>query len=900
MAITRFAANGRCVSYAVLEITSVPYYELLNNNPEKALENNQSFFTILTSGLLRSAEKDTTAFELLFLSLPITNQTYSGQVKMYFIIRKMSMDKRESERYVDDTAEHICAEIQRQHFSVRQLSEEEVISFRKSAAPVGSGHCAAIAKRDRVITTAPGNPPIYFNNAIVPTENRNISLITNFMTDYPGSAVSIQLIPTDFNEQERSSLLQTNSVISYYIGEIRRMRGLMPLDANIQSLSDAFQYYMAALGETNAYCCILVFAQQSSLVNLCNKVISTIEDENKSQSVSLEIVDIVENKVSLAEDFEISPWKNSNIIVCGERNHEFWSSPLSPRHLMRLRCLMTLNEIKTVFKLPIDDGKTIGLESTRILANRERFDPNVIAEDNFKVGIIQGNSSNQMNASHVGIPLKDFTQHTLVVGMPGSGKTNFMLGFLIQLWDKFNVPFLAVEPTKCEYRTLIDAIDGLQIFTPGKSNVSPFIINPFIPPKNVTVESYIPSLMTAFRAAFSMPNPLPDIFLASINECYNEYGWSTNSTSDDPYVEPFGMYEFIKSFKRHISNLNYKGDVKSNMESAGVVRLMSLIEQNSLIYDSIHTIPIEDLLSRPTVIELNAINNKSQKSLIMALLITLICTYTKNNASSVGILKNVFLIDEAHVILGSSGGNEEGAADSSKSMTESLEDMIAEIRAFGTGIVIGDQAPSKVGKGIVANTNVKIVFKLVEKDNKDMISNATNMSDLDYDHLGKLGVGEAILNFGRLDEPINIRTYDVRKVAAIRSSITDEEIASLSHYWDDKQKMLIPHRECRYCCDCTEDCDLKVRAQSEFIASGVMMNLRPTVNNKEDLSVQLPRIESYIKEFLKEKPQIKPSRRLYNCTKIKILRKLLIDKSIDLKKTTYEAILKHRNYLRRQ
>ena len=157
MAITRFADNGRCVSYAVLEITSVPYYELLNNNPEKALENNQSFFTILTSGLLRSAEKDTTAFELLFLSLPITNQTYSGQVKMYFIIRKMSMDKRESERYVDDTAEHICAEIQRQHFSVRQLSEEEVISFRESAAPVGSGHCAAIAKRDRVITTAPVN-----------------------------------------------------------------------------------------------------------------------------------------------------------------------------------------------------------------------------------------------------------------------------------------------------------------------------------------------------------------------------------------------------------------------------------------------------------------------------------------------------------------------------------------------------------------------------------------------------------------------------------------------------------------------------------------------------------------------------------------------------------------------
>ena len=185
------------------------------------------------------------------------------------------------------------------------------------------------------------------------------------------------------------------------------------------------------------------------------------------------------------------------------------------------------------------------------------------------------------------------------------------------MWNEFKIPFLAVEPTKSEYRSLVDGIPELQIFTPGKSNVSPYIINPFIPPKNVTVETYVPSLMTAFKAAFSMPNPLPDIFLAAINECYNEYGWRMNSTKDDPNIQLFGMYEFIKIFKRRIKNMDYKGEVKSNMESAGVVRLVSLIEQNSLIYDSINTIPLEDLLKKPTVIELNAINNKEQKSLIM-------------------------------------------------------------------------------------------------------------------------------------------------------------------------------------------------------------------------------------------------------------------------------------------
>lgn len=71
----------------------------------------------------------------------------------------------------------------------------------------------------------------------------------------------------------------------------------------------------------------------------------------------------------------------------------------------------------------------------------------------------------------------------------------------------------------------------------------------------MTVETYVPSLMTAFKAAFSMPNPLPDIFLAAINECYNEYGWRLDSTQEDEGIELFGMYEFIKVFKKRIQSI---------------------------------------------------------------------------------------------------------------------------------------------------------------------------------------------------------------------------------------------------------------------------------------------------------------------------------------------------------
>jgi len=406
--------------------------------------------------------------------------------------------------------------------------------------------------------------------------------------------------------------------------------------------------------------------------------------------------------------------------------------------------------------------------------------------------------------------------------------------------------------------------------------------------------------MTAFKAAFSMPNPLPDIFLAAINECYNEYGWRLDSTKDDPNVELFGMYEFIKVFKRRIQNMDYKGDVKNNMESAGVVRLVSLIEQNSFIYDTINTIPLEDLLSKPTVIELNAINNKEQKSLIMALLLILICVYTKNNVSGDGKLKTVLLIDEAHVLLGSSGSSEEGSADSKGATIEAVEDMIAEIRSYGTSIIIADQSPSKVGKNIVANTNVKIMFKLVEKENKDMIRNATNMTDADYDRLGRLGVGEAMLHYGRVYEPLHIKTYNVQDKATIRPVIFDDEIASLSHYWDDKQKLLIPHSECAYNCFCTDKCDFKIRAEADFIASRLMNQYRAKITTLSDLAKLLVRLDNPITQITEEFPHMSKSVKLYNCTKIKFLRKVLISKSIDMTRKNYRQILSHPNFLKKE
>lgn len=156
---------------------------------------------------------------------------------------------------------------------------------------------------------------------------------------------------------------------------------------------------------------------------------------------------------------------------------------------------------------------------------------------------------------------------------------------------------------------------------------------------------------------------------------------------------------------------------------------MNLLEQNASIYDTLHTIPLDDLLSKPTVLELNAIENQEQKALIMALLLISICTHTKQNQKGGGELKNIILIDEVHVLLG--GKSRFGSAEGQDTTVKALQNMISEIRSCGTGILIADLSPSAVSRPIVANTDIKVSFeKLSNKVLAEPLTSGENSSTL--------------------------------------------------------------------------------------------------------------------------------------------------------------------------
>ena len=562
---------------------------------------------------------------------------------------------------------------------------------------------------------------------------------------------------------------------------------------------------------------ILTFGTKEDCAVLSNKIISLLQGgDSNIGGFEASYVDISKSIGSIINEFPNYIWNVSALLMYKYRNMKIRKYiPLS-NYLYRLPLMMTIEELISFFRLPVYDGNMSGVEGTRYKKQREQLKEEVVSDSNIKFGQL---ISSDMKKVTIGCDERILSKHVLIVGMPGTGKTTFSINMMLQFAER-NIPFLIVEPTKTEYRALIEQLPDIQIFTPGNVSVSPFIINPFIPLKGITVEQYKPVLVSAFMAAFSMPSPLDLLFQNAIQQCYTKYGWKDYSTSDDSDVTIFGLHEFILVFKKLLQTSNYSKDVKSNLETAGVMRLMNLIDMNSNIYDSINTIPIEDLILRPTIIELNSIENMEQKALIMALLLVDVCAYTKINSLSIGTrLKNVLMIDEAHVLLSPEGRGDNSDISAGSSTVSSLQRMLKEIRAYGTGVIIADQSPSKVTHDIIAATDTKIMFRLVEASERRLIANSTNMDAEMEETLSCLQVGEAYVYSTAFNKPQLVMTEDIREKKQIKLSIDNDLIRKLMHYWDNKQKLLCPYKECYLCGLYGDGCNYRIKADAEYISS---------------------------------------------------------------------------------
>ncbi|MDR1712953.1 MAG: ATP-binding protein [Coriobacteriales bacterium] len=823
--------------------------------------------------------------ELLWLTQAEKNQSFRSSLHPYYVFRQIASDAVTIEQILGRLANTLQTTLQAAQYIVRAINAKDE-GFSQQLADIDDSCVLSVVKTDKSIHNANSVYPYYYCD-VVPADNRdNFTSLVAALSQTNGCCLALQLLPTSFNAQEVSIINELAAEYNQIAGGLQ-VEGQFYRDPAAIEPYKVMSYYNANARAPLFTYNILAIGNRADCTGMAAKLVSLLKSGEKALSTpEFACHDLSGSGLDLDGQFLIYPWNlNSQMMWLYQSREALKAFPFMLA-LARMPLLMTADECSAFFRLPLHEKNMPALQGRQTLRASEQFSAAVIDEDNIWVGQVNSEARGS-TAVQIGCPPKAFARHALIVGAPGTGKTTFSINLLLQFTSK-QVPFLAIEPTKSEYRALVDAVSGLQVFTPGNNDVCPFIINPFIPPGGIKLEQYIPSLASAFQATFSMQQPLDMLFLKAIRQTYSQYGWRGYSTRDDKEAQPFGLFEFIRVFKRLVDESEYEQRIKGNLQSAGVLRLMNLIEQNSNIYDTVKTIPIEDLLSAPTVLELNSIENAEQKSLLMALLLINICTYTRHNHVSGSALRNVSLIDEAHVLFGSKK-TQEGEANPVAATTKVLQDMVAEIRSYGTGVIIADQEPSKVGREILANTDVKLVFRLNEGSDRSMIADSVFSSDDISQQIARLKDGEALFAFSQLQEPQVVKTPDVRAEGGIRLDLPDAELMGYQSYWEGHQDLLKPFVECGLSAACVGGCDFRVRADAEHYAELYLQEYSARIIDGQSLYNYASLLDKW---FARQGIEAGvDGQRLLNCARIRLLRDALLQKNFKISDANIRKIL---------
>lgn len=107
-------------------------------------------------------------------------------------------------------------------------------------------------------------------------------------------------------------------------------------------------------------------------------------------------------------------------------------------------------------------------------------------------------------------------------------------------------------------------------------------------------------------------------------------------------------------------------------------------------------------------------------------------------------LRHLTVLEEAHNLLKRTSTEQpaEGGNLLGKSV-EMLSNAIAEMRTYGEGFVIADQAPGLLDASVIRNTNTKIVLRLPEGGDRELVGGSEALTDAQVTELARLPRGVA-------------------------------------------------------------------------------------------------------------------------------------------------------------
>lgn len=350
--------------------------------------------------------------------------------------------------------------------------------------------------------------------------------------------------------------------------------------------------------------------------------------------------------------------------------------------------------------------------------------------------------------------VKSLAMHTFITGSTGCGKSNTIYQILGEL-KKQGIHYLVIEPAKGEYKNIFGN-DGTKVY-----GTNPFLtpllkINPFRFPKGIHILEHIDRLIEIFNVCWPMYAAMPAVLKDAVERAYTGAGWDLTTSMNQYDENLFPTFEDVLIELTEVVNQSaFSQEVKDNYIGSLATRVRSLT--NGIyreIFDD-HELGDEALFDDNVIVDLSRVGSVETKSMIMGILVMRLQEYRMISGKMDADLGHVTVLEEAHNLLKRT--STEQSSESSNLLGKSVEmlaNAIAEVRTYGEGFIIADQAPGLLDMSVIRNTNTKIIMRLPDAQDRELVGKSANLTEDQIKELAKLPTGVAAVYQNNWLEPV--------------------------------------------------------------------------------------------------------------------------------------------------
>ena len=354
----------------------------------------------------------------------------------------------------------------------------------------------------------------------------------------------------------------------------------------------------------------------------------------------------------------------------------------------------------------------------------------------------------------VNLNQNSLASHVFVTGSTGSGKSNTIYQLLNE-GRKNGLKFLVVEPAKGEYKHVFGNHDDVSVYGTNPQLTPLLRLNPFSFPKEIHILEHLDRLVEIFNVCWPMYAAMPAVLKKAVEQSYQDCGWNLLE-STNPYGRLYPNFNDIAdNIKTIIDSSEYDDENKGAYKGALLTRIESLTNGiNGLIFSN-DELTNEHLFDSNVIVDLSRVGSTETKSLLMGILVLKLQEYRMANGDMNAELKHITVLEEAHNLLKRTSTEQMAeSADLLGKSVEMLANAIAEMRTYGEGFIIADQAPGLMDLSVIRNTNTKIIMRLPDFSDRDLVGKSANLNDDQIIELAKLPKGVAAVYQNEWIQPV--------------------------------------------------------------------------------------------------------------------------------------------------